>query len=296
MRKLVWLRRSSQVVFLGVFIYALWSTTYPLRGIFSPQVIFKIDPLIMFITALSERVLLPGLVFALVMVLLTAVLGRFFCGWVCPLGTFIDATGTFARQPRKELTLSQRHQFRLPKFFILGAVVLLALFGVQAAWIFDPVVTAARVISLNVIPGLTWAIDQAFQALIQKFGLYGGTYDLYRSLKDGLLGVNVHFFANSFITLAFFLMICLASLRVFRLWCRMLCPLGAWYAVNAKGSWLGRRVKSCTSCGKCVRRCRMGAIDKGVHYDKGECILCMDCVYDCPEKSTEFSFRRAVKE
>jgi len=296
MRKLVGLRRLSQVFFMGVFIYALWSTTYPLKGSFSPQVLFKVDPLIMFITALSERILLPGLIFAVVMVLLTAVLGRFFCGWVCPLGAFIDAAGSFRRRPRQGLGLPQRHQFSLPKFYILGAIVLLALAGIQTAWILDPIVTVARVISLNVIPAVTLVIDRAFQTLIQKFGLYGGTYDLYRSLKDGLLGVNVHFFVNSFITLVFFLMICLASLWILRLWCRMLCPLGALYALNAKASWLQRQVKSCTSCGQCVRRCRMGAIDKGTHYRKGECILCMDCVYDCPEKSTEFAFRRAVKK
>lgn len=296
MRKLVWLRSLSQVVFMGIFIYALWSTTYPLKGSFSPQVLFKIDPLIMFMTALSERVLLPGLIFAFIMVFLTGVFGRFFCGWVCPLGTFVDVTGALRRSSRQDLTQAQKHQLSFPKFYMLGLIVLLALTGIQAAWIFDPIVTVARVISLNVIPAFTLAIDRVFQTLIQKFGLYGGTYDFYRSLKDGLLGVNVHFFANSFITLAVFFMICLASLGVLRLWCRMLCPLGAWYALNAKTSRFERQVKSCTSCGKCVRRCRMGAIDKGVHYQKGECILCMDCVYDCPEKSTEFSFRRVVKE
>ncbi len=260
-------------MFLGIFIYALWSTTYPLKGSFSPQVLFKIDPLIMFMTALSERILLPGLLFAVVMVLLTLLLGRFFCGWVCPLGTCIDAAGLCRPRSAKVLTSVQRHGMRRPKFYILAAIAALALIGIQVAWIFDPIVTVARVISLNVIPAFTLAIDWTFQTLIQKFGLYDGVYDVYRSLKEGLLGVSVHFFHSSFVTLVFFSVICAFSWWLARAWCRMLCP-----------------------CGSCVRHCRMGAIEKGMKYNKGECILCMDCVYDCPERSTGFSFNRKARE
>lgn len=34
----------------------------------------------------------------------------------------------------------------------------------------------------------------------------------------------------------------------------------------------------------------MGAIRDDLSYAKGECILCMDCVYDCPGGRTSFSF------
>jgi len=53
-RKLVSIRRLSQITFLGLFVYVLWSTTYPLKGLISPNIIFKIDPLIMFLTALRR--------------------------------------------------------------------------------------------------------------------------------------------------------------------------------------------------------------------------------------------------
>jgi NAD-dependent dihydropyrimidine dehydrogenase PreA subunit len=195
------------------------------------------------------------------------------------------------RKKGKMIGKGLRRAIRVPKFVILALIVLLALLGFQVAWVLDPIVTAARVVSLSVIPGVTAALDNAFQFVIQKFELYGGLYDLYRSLRDGLLGVNVHFFDNSLITLVAFLLICSCSVFVLRLWCRMLCPLGAWYAINAAPALLERRVGHCTSCGNCVRRCRMGAIETGQDYQKGECVLCMDCVYDCPEKGTSFTWR-----
>jgi MauM/NapG family ferredoxin protein len=295
MRKLVILRRSSQVLFFLFFIYVLWSTTYPLTGGISPQVLFKIDPLIMFMTALSERVLLPGMILALLMVLLTLVVGRFFCGWVCPMGALIDWSGAMRRKRVRQLGQAQRRTISLPKFYILALIAILALLGIQIAWVLDPIATVARVVSLNVIPGVTTALNSSFQFVIQKFGLYGGLYDFYRSLTSGILGVNVHFFDNALITLIWFLAVSLGSVFILRLWCRMLCPLGAWYALNAAPSLLERQVGHCTSCGICAARCRMGAIEKGRDYHKGECILCMDCVYDCPEKSTAFTWQRTAK-
>lgn len=255
----------------------------------SPQVIFKIDPLIMAATALSERVLLAGLFWSLVMAAATFVLGRFFCGWMCPLGTLIDAAGALRKKPFcPDDNLNRKA--RRPKFVLLGAVAVLAVLGVQAAWVLDPIVTAARVVSLNVIPAVTWAVDRAFIWIIQTIQLYGPVYDLYRDLKQSLLGVRVQFFANSLITLVWFLVVTAASFWLVRAWCRLLCPLGALYHVFSRRPLLRRVVGHCTECGLCRRDCRMGAITKDAEYVPGECILCMDCVYSCPQRSTRFSF------
>jgi len=288
-RKLTTLRRLTQLTFLFLFVYVLWSTTYPLKGLISPEVLFKIDPLLMFLTALSERLVLPGLVFAVAMVLLSLVLGRFFCGWICPLGTLIDAA---AMPKKKQVVFSDRNNQRLNrgKFVLFAACFFLAVLGIQAAWLFDPIVIIARVVSLNVIPALTLVVDKFFITIIQRFELYGGTYDLYRSLKGTLLGVNAHFFANSIVTFVFFALILTVSLWITRAWCRFLCPLGALYALASRFALLERKVEACTSCDVCRSRCRTGAILDDGRYRKGECVLCMDCVYDCPQKTTAFVF------
>jgi len=41
---------------------------------------------------------------------------------------------------------------------------------------------------------------------------------------------------------------------------------------------------------KCKIDCRMGAIKEDLSCRKEECILCMDCIYDCPSHGTRFSW------
>jgi MauM/NapG family ferredoxin protein len=245
----------------------------------------------MLVTALSQRVILPGLMFAIVMLALTWLLGRFFCGWICPLGTLIDVAGKMRpSQKHRSLSDAQNQKIRAPKFFILGILFLLGAFGIQFAWLLDPIVMIARVISLSVIPTVTLGLNKLFIFLIQRFELYGGFYDFYRSLKDSLLGIEAHFFANSLVTFVIVTIVCLASLALTRAWCRSVCPLGALYSMVARFSWLRRVVKACNHCGVCQRTCRMGAIKEDNQYVPGECVLCMDCVYQCPQDKTVFTF------
>ncbi|MFH1783170.1 MAG: 4Fe-4S binding protein [Candidatus Omnitrophota bacterium] len=288
MKKWVILRKSSQVFFFIFFTYILWSTTYPLRGIFLPETFFKINPLIMIITSISERVILPGIVFAFIMILLTLIFGRFFCGWVCPLGSTIDLTGSLRKKnlPKKDLT---NERIRSPKFFILGAIFIASLFGVQIAWVMDPMVIMARFISINLVPSLTGVIEKSFVFAIKRFELYGAAYDVYRFLKSSFLGVKIYYFSHLLIIFLVFLAVVCMGVFVKRAWCRSLCPLGAIYSLVARHSIFKKITKGCIDCKKCKNICRMGAIKEDISYLKGECILCMDCIYDCPPKVTRFT-------
>lgn len=290
-RKLVRLRQSSQVIFFSLFVYALWSAAYPFRGLIAPELVFKIDPLLVFLVSASERVLIPGIGFAILMVFLTLILGRFFCGWICPLGTMSDWVGALAPK-RKDLTDSANRSLRNLKYGILGGVFILALFGIQAAWVLDPVVIAARFISLNIIPALTWALDGLLVWTIRTFHLYdGGFYDFYGAIKSNVLGVKTYYFSNTGIIFAFCALILSAGFFLPRFWCRSICPLGALYALFSKPAFLERAIGDCTGCGICRKKCRMGAIDDRLDYVKAECVLCMDCVYDCPKGETRFQWK-----
>ncbi len=257
MKKLVILRRSSQAFFLALFIYILWSTTYPLKGMLPPGTFFKINPYIMILTSVSQRVIIPGVIFGLIMLALTLVLGRFYCGWICPLGTLIDCAGALKRK-KTVLSDAANTKIRKGKFIILGITVVLASAGMQVVWVLDPMVILENFLSLNLIPAVT--------------------------------GGKVHYSLYAGAMLALFLTICLVSLFFSRAWCRVACPLGATYALAAKAALLERRVADCVFCGTCRSSCRMGAIKNDMSYAKSECILCMDCIYECPERRTVFSF------
>jgi polyferredoxin len=296
-RKLVVARRISQTVFLAGFIYILWSTTFPLRGALPPGTFFRFDPLITYFTSISERVpLVTGLLLSSLMVVLTLVLGRFFCGWVCPLGTMIDISGS-ARKHAPRLTDRQNEVIRKPKFLILFVIACAAVFGVQIAWILDPMVIMGRFVSLNLIPAVTLVVDRTFIYALRLTDMHQPLYDIYRGLRSGFLGVKVAYFANSGIIFLMFLFIILTALAVPRFWCRLVCPLGAFYALLARHALLRRVVEKCVSCGRCAPRCRTGAIaGDPKEYASGECILCMDCVYECPGGRTAFRWKTSGTE
>lgn len=268
MKKLILARRFSQVLFLSLFVYILWLTPHT-------AAFFKIDPLVSVF----------GL-FSLAMLGATLIIGRFFCGWICPLGTIIDICGAKAKNRETGI-------FRNIKYFILGIIVIFAFIGIQIVWVFDPLVITARFFSLNFIPSFTLALDKSLIFLIKSFNFYAPLYDFYRMLKLSILGTKIFYFPHSLITLSFFVAICGSVFITKRFWCRAICPLGAVYSLAAKFSLLSRRVDKCTNCMKCKVDCRMSAINKDMSYKKGECILCMDCVYDCPIHATRFSWPTA---
>ncbi|HOX10153.1 MAG TPA: 4Fe-4S binding protein, partial [Candidatus Omnitrophota bacterium] len=261
-KKWVAVRRSSQVFFFLLFTAILWSTTYPLKGGPVPtETVFRIDPLVIFFTSLSERALLPGIILSSIMILLTLIFGRFFCGWVCPLGAAFDLAGLAAGRRRKEDEKANARN-RKYKYAILATVALSAVFGVQAAWALDPLGIMSRFLSLSFIPYVSSALRVQFN--------------------------------NTFINTEFMSVLFLAAVVTVlvkkRFWCRSICPLGAIYALTAKAALLHREVRGCSDCGACAAKCRMGAIRDDFSYSKGECILCMDCVYDCPAVGTSFGF------
>ncbi|MCX5708782.1 MAG: 4Fe-4S binding protein [Candidatus Omnitrophica bacterium] len=288
MKKLVLAKRISQLFFIVLFTYILWATTYPLKSSISPKILFKLDPLVMLITSLSERLILAGMATCLIMFFLALILGRFFCGWVCPLGAIIDFSG----MDNKGVVLNdkQNKPVRKTKFVILGLIFIFALLGLQIAWIFDPLVIAARFVSLNLIPAMTSAINGSFSRIIRTFNLYGPLYDFYRSLRNSFLGVKIYYFSHALVIFSFLLAVFIAGYKLKRSWCRVVCPLGAIYAMFSRFSLLQRRIKGCNRCMKCKSACRMGAIKDDLSYVKSECVVCLDCVYNCPQKITRFNF------
>ena len=74
-----------------------------------------------------------------------------------------------------------------------------------------------------------------------------------------------------------------ASIFIFRVFCRFICPLGAIYGFFNKFALIGVTVdkNDCTECGLCVSHCKMDVKRVGDH----ECINCGECISVCPTKA-----------
>ncbi|MGE5280494.1 MAG: 4Fe-4S binding protein [Deltaproteobacteria bacterium] len=295
MNKLVRIRRVFQLFFLVLFVFILWSTTYPLTGVIPAQTFFKTDPLLMAMTALGERTWLPGLTAALLMLGLALLAGRFFCGWICPLGTLMDVAARLMRRSGWGWSVATR-RLRIAKFGLLAAVLVTALAGIQTAWVLDPMVITGRFVSLNLIPAATRGLDAAFVFLMTSLQMRETLIDVYHWLQGTLLGIPARFFSHSIFVFGTTFVVLGTVVLASRFWCRCVCPLGALYAFFARAARVRRYVDVCKHCTLCVSRCRMGAIRPDMSYDKGECILCMDCVYDCPQHMTRFGIRARVRQ
>jgi len=89
------------------------------------------------------------------------------------------------------------------------------------------------------------------------------------------------------------------SLRVTRLWCRSICPLGALLGAVSRWSVLGlhKDPERCNNCNRCLLHCQGGDDPIGsAPWRKSECVMCMNCVGSCPDHALTFRFFRKEKE
>lgn len=78
----------------------------------------------------------------------------------------------------------------------------------------------------------------------------------------------------------------LASIFIYRPFCKYVCPLGAFYALFQKISVLRMSFdeSSCVNCGACARQCKMG-VNPMRNPNSAECIRCGECVKICPKNA-----------
>jgi ferredoxin-type protein NapH len=244
----------------------------------------------------------PLLYVLIIIFAITIVLGRLYCGWLCPFGFVMDLVVML----RKALKIRYRmlpeklnktlHQLRY-------VILLFFLFIPIALWLIQPP------------PDFNFAVLMV-QLLAGPFRPYSVLIDpmipLVVPWTTGALAVfKINFtypYVQEFITyvgqnlgqiiaIAFVGLTVAGSFFVRRFWCRF-CPTGASLAVmnRFKGfKWapalhIEKDEEKCTKCGVCKRVCQVQVTD--VYEQKGEkintsmCMLCLRCVEMCPYEDT----------
>lgn len=227
-----------------------------------------------------------------------AVLGRAFCGWVCPMG-FIQDMITAVKGDLGQVNVRTDKSGKRFKYFVLGfalltsvslSVALVMGFGEdyrQSLSIFaqGPLIPLAPEGALfSTIPrALLYLKDNVAPTFLAKFSV--------AQLGEWLRSIPPLIVAQLLILLAFLY----GAHRVPRFWCRYICPVGAKMAPFQKYSFLGMRrdpVK-CSKCPHCEAACPMQIRILALPWEKfndPECILCGDCADACPNNSLSYKF------
>ncbi|MGD8441171.1 MAG: 4Fe-4S binding protein, partial [Holophagae bacterium] len=102
--------------------------------------LLALDPLTAVGTALADWTIPRWAWVGLVVLGATAVLGRFFCGWICPLGSLQQLTSWLAGPERRRRSKINRYRrwFSL-KYLVLTVVLVWAAMGADHAGWLDPI-------------------------------------------------------------------------------------------------------------------------------------------------------------
>jgi ferredoxin len=260
-------RRLVQWGFLFLFLFPLFPVVYT-RLTSQPAAdyaswLLPWDPLLALGNLLNRNISALVIGAPLFLMALGLVLGRSFCGWVCPLGTLLDLVQPLAfwhgkkRSGQSRVVIQRNSRLR---YFILAVALGGSLLSIKLLGLVDPLVIFSRAATAGAADLL--GSRQAFE-------------------RGGL----------TYFSLLFILILVLEAWQP-RFWCRHLCPQGALLSLVTRFSLLNRRVSpACNNCVLCKRACPMDAIPNDAHNtDYSDCTFCLECEAACPVKGVGFGF------
>ncbi|MCI9121379.1 MAG: 4Fe-4S binding protein [Oscillibacter sp.] len=205
------------------------------------------------------------------LLLFGVVLGRVVCGWLCPFGLLQDLLHKIP-VPKRQLPQRIDRPARYLKYgILLVLVLLLPAFARTAAGTAPPY----------------------FCQYLCPAGTLGGGIPLLLA-DPALRSLAGLLFSWKTLVLAGIL---LASLFLPRPFCRYLCPLGAFYGLFHRFSFVQLRLdrSKCVGCGACEAVCPM-AVKAMRDLNSPECIRCGACRSACPAGAISFSWNTKPEE
>lgn len=199
-----------------------------------------------------------GMVAAVLVV--TLVIGRFYCAVVCPMGVFQDI---FVWVHKLLFGKKYPYRYRKPanwlRYTVLGLFVVAMLAGMNS-------------IAVLIAP-----------------------YSAYARMVTGLHSSG----AIQWVAIITLAVIGLMSFTMGRLWCNTVCPVGGLLSLVSRYRLFGIRIDAdkCVGCHKCEKGCKAMCIDidGGKRVDHSRCVDCWNCLATCPVGAISLSGRRKVE-
>jgi polyferredoxin len=313
---MVKIRRAYEVLFLGLFLFFLFITDLRYLQGWPVSLFLEATPLVAVATALTTHTIYRNLVWGLVIIAITMMLGRVWCNWMCPFGILHHFFGWIGnrRNTKQMIEVNRYRKIYALKYYILAVMIAMA-----ALWIIPTTIDA---------PGQIWhayrgaelrqtGVSRVFAAVGTGISRSAEEHKRFNSsLQIGLLDPialtvrsmttsvlpTVHKATESVYTEPreywqawvvglIFMGFLVANWWIPRFFCRAICPLGALLGVFSRFAiWrIDRDPVRCTDCDLCLKSCE-GASDPQGDLRKSECFVCLNCIEDCPHDALSFRF------
>jgi ferredoxin-type protein NapH len=236
-------------------------------------------------------------------VVASVVLGRFFCGWLCPFGLYQDVLTRirkFAR--RRHLSFSEKTNTKLgqSRYIIITVFILLSVIFASYAIFGTELIPGTRPGGpLGTEAGISSYVNEPFclvcparpLCILVECAIGAMKFSYISQITYGPLWIGGFYLTS--INIAVLIAVTIVALAYRRFWCRI-CPLGGLTAIFStftpfKQIALTRLMKNqekCTKCGVCKRVCPTQATamyaQKGGDVTESRCMLCARCVEICP--------------
>lgn len=282
------LRLTTQLAFILMTSVAAVYSTISHLSLKTISLLVGANPFLALSTLISTQTFSKWLLVPLFFILITAFLGRFWCGWLCPLGTILEL---FALKPKIKNSLPS--WLRSLKHVIWISTILLAAFGVQFFLIIDPITIFFRTFSTVFWPGIYYLLRFAEWAAykIPFLKVFWSGFAQTAGIS-ALTAINPSY-PQSFLMGMILLIILSLNFIATRFWCRYMCPLGGLLSFVSRFSFFKLKSRGkCQGCGLCSKECPTEAIflKDGLKIDYSECIFCLRCVEKCKKNDIGLVF------
>jgi polyferredoxin len=206
---------------------------------------------------------------------------RFFCGWVCPIGTIQDVLTAIPTKKRRFKTRTHNSLLKVKYVFVIILVLIVFPLGVAKN------TSIYYYLDLKDQLGLFAQKPVGFFSLSEFIFVY-----IPNMIREFWVAGNLIFFNDfwSFILFAFYIAIIVLSLWYPRFYCRYICPYAGIASVISDYSFLklARNPVKCvgrTDCGECEKVCpkQIRILDEPFEFftGRGECNFCLKCKEVC---------------